>query len=147
MKILTLYAPDLQVIALCHAMDASGCHSLPIDTATADAIHAADAVILLLPDYYSHAFWLMKKGLQSLLPALQDKLCACLCLCPQGCGGELALRSIVSQLLSSACLIYLSGTVCADGMIRLGGNPEIRDSGLSIMDFCTKLAHMSLHFR
>ena len=107
----------------------------------------ADAVVFVLPDYYSRGLWELRRWLGENRDRLRGTLCSCVCLSRTGGGGELALRSIVSELMRAQCLIYLCGVVCADGLIRTGGDPEICPGGMSIEDFCTKLRNMAEHFR
>ncbi len=148
MSIIVLCAPDAQSLAFGKTMQMqSEYHSISIENLTEAAVCRADALVLVMPDYYTYACWQMKKWISEHLACFSDKLCACLCLCREGSGGELALRSIISELLPSACLIYLSGVVCADGRICLGGNPETQRVCLTADDFCTKLKKTATLFR
>lgn len=147
MSIIVLCAPDAQSLAFGKAMELQPeYHSISIENLTEAAVYRADAAVLVMPDYYTYACWQMKKWVCEHLACFSDKLCACLCLCREGGGGELALRSIISQLLPSACLIYLSGIVCSDARICLGGNPEMQGVCLTTEDFCIKLKKTASFF-
>ena len=140
MSMLIVCAPDEGARALGREMGKlKHCRYLPMEEADETVLREADSLVLVLPDYYTHACWQMKGWLSGCIDALSGKLCSCITICGQGGGGELAMRTIVSQLLSGQCPVYLCGVLCSDGRIRPGGCSELRGSGLSPEEYVQKL--------
>lgn len=139
MAILVISAPEDHAQAYAQAIgNRSGFLCRPMTKEACREMNHAQAVLLILPNYYSRGFWQMKTWLSTCLSDFHGKFCACLCVSPQN-GGELALRSILSQLMPTACLMGLCAVVCADGRIRLGGNCEISPDCMPLQEYCTSL--------
>lgn len=145
---LIVYASDEACGTLAQALARqSGGRCVPACLADAAALEGERALLLVLPDYYSSACWQMKRWIAAHSHLLRDRLCACLVLCAGGAGdagGELAIRTIVSQMLAGQGLVYLCAVVCADGRIRPGGCAEA--DGMDSMDYCTKIERMAAIF-
>ncbi len=109
-------------------------------------IGSEKALVLVTPDYYSSALWQMKRWLSGQAGHLADALCACLVLCDGGGGGELALRSLVSQLMEMQSAVYLCAVACADGRIRPGGCTEACKNEMTPLEFYTKFRNMAKKF-
>ncbi len=144
MSMVIVCAPDERAVAFGRKLgETAPWRCLTMEEANEKAIREATALVLVTPDYYTHACWQMKSWLARYVGCLSGKLCSCVTLCAKGGGGELAMRTIVSQLLPGQCLVYLCAVLCADGLLRPGGCAELRGQGLTPGDFCTKLAHMA----
>ena len=141
MSILIVCAPDEGARAFGRELGAqANCRYYPMEEADEAVICGADAIVLVLPDYYTHACWQMKSWLSGCIDLLSGKLCSCVTICSHGGGGELAMRTIVSQLLGGQCPVYLCGVLCSDGRIRPGGCAELRGEGLSPEEYIGKLS-------
>ncbi len=140
MSTLIVSAPEDGALALAQALGAiKHCRWLPMAGADEQALSEADALVLVLPDYYTHGCWQMKHWLSRYIDLLPGKLCSCIVLATPGSGSELALRTIVSQFLAGQCPVYLCGVLCSDGRIRSGGGGELLGPGLSPGEFIRKL--------
>ena len=140
---LVVYAPDERAEALALRLDPN---CVPAAQAERDTLAAARALLLVSTDYYSRAMWQLKRWLTAHAAELEGKLCACLVQCAGGCGGELALRSLVSQLLEARCPVYLCAVAGPDGRIRPGGSAEPCDGGMAVPEYHTKLRQMAAKF-
>ena len=140
---LVVYAPDERARALALRMDPD---CIPAARGDREALAGARALLLVTTDYYSRAMWQLKGWLTERGAALEGKLCACLAQCEGGCGGELALRSLVSQLLAAQCPVYLCAVAGSDGRIRPGGSAEPCGEGMAPPEYHTKLLQMAAKF-
>lgn len=140
MSMLIVCAPDEGARAFGRELGKqANCRYYPMEEADEAAICEAETIVLVLPDYYTHACWQMKGWLSQQIGVLSGKLCSCITICGQGGGGELAMRTIVSQLLTGECPVYLCGVLCGDGRIRPGGCAELQGRGLSSEEYICKL--------
>ncbi len=137
-----VYAPDDRAEALARGFGAA---QRLISTADRGAVEAQGALLLVTTDYYTPALWQMKRWLTECSAMLAGKLCACLVRSENGSGGELALRSLVSQLLAAESVVCLGAVACGDGMIRLGGWSGAR-AAMTPPEYHTKLLQMAAKF-
>ena len=138
-----VYAPDERAEALARGFWAA--QRILISTADRGAVEAQGALLLVTTDYYTPALWQMKRWLTERSAILAGRLCACLVRSENGSGGELALRSLVSQLLAAESVVCLGAVACGDGMIRLGGHTEAR-AAMTPPEYHTKLLQMATKF-
>ncbi len=141
MSLLIVYPADAGAKALARSM---GGHSVCLDEATGAALAEAEMLVLVSTEYYQRGCWDIKRWLSANAFALRGKPCAC-CVCKSS--GELALRTIVSQLLSLACPIAPCATLCPDGVLRPGGDGEVRGNGWTPAAYCRKMEHIAALFR
>ena len=142
---LIVYAPDGRAEALARTMEPMA-PCLGLARADADVLKTEHVLLLVTTDYYSRGLWQMKRWLMEKAPQLEGKLFACLVQRDSDSGGELAIRSLVSQLLAWQSPVALCAAVCADGRIRPGGCAETRKNGMTPLEFCTKFREMAVKF-
>lgn len=141
MSLLIIYPADAGAEALARRM--GGCAAC-LDAVTGAMIEETEMLIFVSTDYYQPGCWALKRWLSANCDSLRGKLCA-LCICADH--GELALRSIVSQLLSMACPVVLCATLCTDGILRPGGDGKALGDGWTPTAYCRKMEHIAAHFR
>ncbi len=141
MSLLIIYPADAGAETLAKRM---GGRAVCLDTATDMLIQKADMLLLVSTDYYQQGCWDIKRWLSANRDALWGKLCS-LCVCAEN--GELALRAIISQLLSMSCSIAPCATLCTDGILRPGGDGKALGDGWTPMAYCRKMEHIAAHFR
>ena len=141
MSLLILYPPDAGAEALARRM---GGQVACLDAVKGEIIEAAEMLVLVSTDYYRAGCWAIKRWLSANADILRGKPCAC---CVSAASGELALRTIVSQLLSLACLVAPCATLCRDGILRPGGDGEALGDGWTPKTYYRKMELICALFR
>lgn len=140
MSLLIVYPADAGAQALAQSMEGK---SLCLDEAAAYAPEA-ELVVLVSTGYYEKGCWEIKRWLSANRDALQGRLFAC-CICADS--GELALRTLVSQLLSMACFIAPCACLGADGILHPGGSGQAPGGGWTPKAYYRKLEHIAASFK
>lgn len=93
----------------------------PLDSVDVDFINDSAAVIFGTPDYYAAEAWQIKQWLDTCPCALGGKLGGAFCTAnfKQG-GADVAIQSVLTQVLVKGMLIYSGGTALGLPFIHLG---------------------------
>lgn len=93
----------------------------PLDSVDVDFVNSSAAVIFGTPDYYAAESWQLKQWLDTCPCALGGKLGGAYCTAnfKQG-GADVAIQSVLTQVLVKGMLIYSSGTSLGLPFIHLG---------------------------
>ncbi len=138
-----VYAPDARAEALARSLA-----GLKSDACVPAGQTPPEENVLLLvtTDYYSHAFWQLKRRLTQWGGKAEGKVCACLVCADSEIGAELAVRSLAWQLLAAGGAVCLCAEASPDGTVHAYACRESCRSPENTPEFYTKLRQMAEKF-